>query len=161
MAPARRPLAALLLSLLTLPAAAAAEGPAPAWETRCSAETCTLSRSYADAVTNRRLATLSLSVAGTADPVLAVAVPLGAALRPGLRLSLRGLTLDLPFDVCFPDGCRASAPLEAPALAALLEAERAELALFAFGKEDPVGIDAVLTGLPEALNKAKGQLSPD
>ncbi len=108
----------------------------------------------------QRSGTLGLQVGRDGqDAVLFVTTPLGAALVPGVKLRASGRDFDLRFDVCYPDGCRASLGLGPEDLAAFLDLESVDLLLFAYGEAEPAILAAPLSGLVEAFG---GQVSlPD
>ena len=60
----------------------------------------------------------------------------------------------LAVDVCFPDGCRASAPLDAAQMSVLLSAPQADLQFFPFGAEAPVAAAVTLPDLRGSLSGA-------
>ncbi|KGJ12969.1 hypothetical protein IX54_14165 [Paracoccus sanguinis] len=89
------------------------------------------------------------------EPILFALAPLGTAVRPGLRVVLPGpVEVPLAVDVCFPDGCRASAPLDAAQMSALLSAPQADLQFFPFGAEAPVAAAVTLPDLRGSLTGA-------
>lgn len=96
-----------------------------------------------------------------AEPVLFVTAPLGIAARPGVRIvaSPGAAEIALPLDVCFPDGCRASAELTAEQLAALAGAESLSVQFIPFSGTETLGADLEAARLVDPL-KAAGVTLP-
>jgi invasion protein IalB len=134
---------------------------ADAWEVTCKEGSCTLARVVVEAAASgRRVATVLLVPDATGRARLAVALPLGVALAPGVRLVGQDVTTDLAFEVCYPDGCRAAADLDAAALAVIAALPSIELRAFPFGAERPLAMVIPLDGLAEALARARATLNP-
>ena len=129
------------------------------WSTACDAGVCTLSRSVADAASGRTVATM-LIVVGAPDQDIrfGAALPLGVAIDPGARLVQGETVLDARFEVCFPDGCRAMASVSSNAFDRIAAGETIDLRFFGFGEERQISVEVPLTGLTEALGKAREQL---
>lgn len=141
-------------SLLALAlTAAAGPGAADGWKTTCTAERrCTALLVVADTATKRILASIGLQVgAGGSDPVMIAFLPLGIALTPGFRAVIGDKAFDAAYEVCYPDGCRATAPVAAGDLNLWLDGETVSLRFFPYGAEKPVAADTPLAGLRESL----------
>lgn len=132
--------------------AARADG-TPPWDRRCDERGCTVSRGLSESATLRRVATISVLTEATAPgtATLAVALPLGLALEPGVQFVAGEAVWAAPFKVCFPDGCTAALPLDADALATLAGAATLEVRYFTFNGAKALSISAPLDGLAGAL----------
>lgn len=150
---------AICLGACALVAAGATHGlaqSAPPWAVRCEALGCTASRALSESATLQRVATVSvLTETGAPGATLAVALPLGLALEPGVQFVLGETVWPAPFKVCFPDGCSAAASLDAAMLATLVAAPDLEVRYFAFTDGRALVIDAPLDGLEAALGGAR------
>ena len=99
--------------------------------------------------------TLQIDRSG-ANPILLVTAPLGIAARPGARLILEpgSAEIPLPLDVCFPDGCRASAELSAAQLSQLAEARSLSVQFIPFSSGETVAGDLGSEDLTAPLRQA-------
>jgi invasion protein IalB len=152
----------LRASLLLLAASlhpAAAQTAAPEWKPACTADGCTLSRQLIDEATGNPVTTfLAFVPRGGGDISLGAALPLGMALEAGLRLVAGDTTIDIPYQVCFPDGCRALRETPAAVLEALDASETLDIRFFPFSAEAPVSVTMPLAGFAEAVEAARAQL---
>lgn len=129
------------------------------WKTECDASFCAISRGLMDQQ-KRLVATFLASVRkDTEQTTLAVAVALGAALRPGVRLIAGDQTYELGFEVCFPDGCRAVRQFEPAELEQIAEAESVEIRFFPYSSDKPVAITMPFAGFAEATADARKTLN--
>lgn len=106
---------------------------------------------------NETFATVSLQVGKTgAEPVLYVVAPLGIAARPGVRVVLNpGATeIELPLDVCFPDGCRASTDLTADQLSQLSAAQDLSIQFIPFSSDETVAGELEAASVISPLTQA-------
>jgi invasion protein IalB len=130
-------------------------GPARAddtWTTTCEGDRCTARLTVADVATGKTFASVGLQVGPDgAEPGLLVFTPLGVAVKPGVRAVIDGRSFEVPFDVCYPDGCRAVAQLTAEDLEIWLTAESSSVQFFPFASDKPVAADIPLAGLRAAL----------
>jgi invasion protein IalB len=94
---------------------------------------------------------LQLSKDGS-NAVIFVTTPLGTAIRPGLKLRSGNEEFLLVFDVCFPDGCRATSELSSQSLATFLSLTDVDLLLFPFGNDQPLILNVPLKGLKESFS---------
>lgn len=115
-------------------------------EARCTAQGVLMSEK------GERAGTIGLQVArdGTSG-ILFVTTPLGAALAPGLRLRGAGAEFTLQFEVCYPDGCRATVELAPDRLAQFLSLKDVDILMFPYGQSSPVALATPLEGLREAF----------
>ncbi len=153
---------ARLLFLASLTAAAASnassvipvtEGEAPAWQVECVEGVCRASQSLKNQESGQLLATLTfvLEPDGAAGGFI-LDVPLGVALRPGVRLLFDDNERELLADVCYPDGCRFTKRLVVPEFSSLIESNTIEVRYFAYGKTDaPIAFKFGVEGLAEAF----------
>ena len=148
---ARAFLAVALSAVIGASAAQAAE----TWVTTCNEDNrCTARLTVRDVQNGRIFGSVGIQVGkGGAEPGLIVFAPLGVALKPGLRAVINGQTFEVPFEVCYPDGCRAVAKITPAELEVWLSAETAALQFFPFEFDKPVAADLPLTGLREALKE--------
>jgi invasion protein IalB len=148
---------AILAGLTT---SAAAQDDDAGWNSNCGETSCTLSLGLRDTATDRNIATLLTVVrADDAPAFFGVAVPLGTALSPGVRFVAGEEAIEVPFDVCFPDGCRALRELSDDELEVLTATESADLRFFAFQSETPISVKVPLTGLADAMSDARAELA--
>ncbi len=128
----------------------------PPWGITCIEGSCTMSRAVVDNDTNKRIATLFVvAQKGTDDLVVGGVVPLGVAIKPGVKV-IAGANEEIgEITVCFPDGCRAvvTTPIS------LVDIDTIELQYFPLNTDRPVAIPVPLGGLPEALTEAGAQLA--
>ena len=149
----------LLASTLIAPLAAQAEDQAT-WQSNCQNGSCTLVRSVAESGTDRTVATFIVALSKTHETArVGVALPLGTALDAGVRMIVGDKTLNVPFQVCFPDGCRATTEADAATLAALTGAAAVQVQFFPFSSDKPVAIDVPMSGLADAIAAARTTLS--
>lgn len=146
-------------------AAFCAFGPATAqaadWQMTCNDTSCNIQRSLTEESTGRLVATFIVIVekGQTDKPGLGVAVPLGLAINPGVRIVAGDATIDLPFQVCFPDGCRAIRPASADEMALLADQDKADIRFFAFGQDRPISATLPMTGFSDALGQARAKVN--
>lgn len=139
-------------------------GPAAAqdadWEVTCNDKSCTITRTLTENTTGRRVATFMTVVEkGRTDaPGLGVAVPLGLAVEPGVRLVSGADIIELPFQVCFPDGCRAIRAATTEEISLLSSVDKADIRFFPFGQDHPTSVAVPMTGFGDALADAKAKL---
>jgi invasion protein IalB len=152
--------AAFVVALMIAGGLSPARSEESGWRTTCAdGGRCTALIAVADAETGRTLASVGIQVGkGGSEPVLIAFLPLGVALQPGFRAVIGRRAFDAPYEVCFPDGCRLTLPLTDADLPLWLDGEKVSLRFFPFGAERPVGVDAPLAGLRDAL---KGVLSAE
>lgn len=144
---------ALLFLLLSAPLAAAAD-----WPIACEGTTCTASLGLKDDASGKMMATVLVArTKGEAEARIGAALPLGVALAPGARFVAGAETVDLTFDVCFPDGCRAMAGATPERIAALAAAGAFELRFFPYGRDRAVAVRVPADGLAETLDALRRQ----
>ncbi len=106
---------------------------------------------------DQTFATVSLQIgkSGT-GPVLFVIAPLGIAARPGVRIIANpgAAEIALPLDVCFPDGCRASAELSGEQLSQVTGAQTLSVQFIPFSSTDTVAGDIATAELVAPLRQA-------
>ncbi|WP_207099751.1 invasion associated locus B family protein [Paracoccus shandongensis] len=106
---------------------------------------------------DQTFATVSLQVGKSrADAVLFVIAPLGIAARPGVRIVANpgAVEIPLPLDVCFPDGCRASADLSAEQLAQVTGAQTLSVQFIPFSSTETVSGELAVADLIAPLRQA-------
>ena len=147
-----RMLAACLASLAAVPVLAAPGG----WKTSCDAAgRCTAMLVVSDSQTKKVAGSIGVQMGkGGSDPILLAIVPLGVALKPGFRAVIGAKAFDAPYDTCYPDGCRAIAPIAPADLDTWLDAQTISLRFFPSGSERPIGLDVPTAGLRTALETA-------
>ena len=149
--------AGLLASTATLQAQASLQA---SWDTACEAGTCSVSRSVVEANTGSTVATFLVAVEQGSDAITAGAlVPLGTATEPGLRLVHGATEVEVPIQVCFPDGCRALTALPSGALEAIDAAGTVEVRFFPWGAAQPLAVPVPTAGLVQAVSAAREQLA--
>lgn len=123
------------------------------WKVTCNdSDRCTALLVVADAATKRTLASVGLQIGrGGTEPVMIALLPLGVDLRPGFRAVIGDKAFDAPYEVCFPDGCRAIAPIATDDLDLWLDADSISLRFFPSGSDKPVAADTPVKGLRSAL----------
>ena len=84
---------------------------------------------------------------------------MGTATEPGLRLVHGASELAVPLQVCFPDGCRALAPLPPGALQAMDQAGTLEVRFFPWAADRPLAVPVPTTGLSDAVEQAQDRLA--
>lgn len=153
--------AALVAATLAVPALA--QETADGWQTTCAEADCTLVLRVADPASDRAMATLLATVGPDEDEPIrfGVALPLGLSLEPGIRVVAGEESVALPFEVCFPDGCRASRPLTAPEEAALLRPGPLDLRFYPFGSDRLVSVAVPATGFADAVAAARATFAAD
>lgn len=144
---------ALLFLLASASLAAAAD-----WPIACEGTTCTASRGLKDEGSGKTMATILIAQRkGESEARIGAALPLGVALAPGARLVAGAETVELAFDVCFPDGCRAMAGTTPERIAALAAAGALELRFFPYGHDRAVAVRVPADGLAETLGALRRQ----
>ena len=150
-------LAAALMLVSASPSSAQGGDP---WTVNCEDDACTISLALIAPDSNRRAATfLAVISAEEGGSRLAAAMPLGLAIEPGIRMIAGETVIDVPFQVCFPDGCRAVRDADAAMFDALAREETLDIRYFPFGEERPVSLKMPLDGLAGALEAARSELS--
>lgn len=150
-----------LIALLTVTAATAnassvapvIDTNAPIWEVECTEGVCRASQSLKNQESGQFLATLTfvLEADGAAGGYI-LDVPLGVALRPGVRALFDGEERELSADVCYPDGCRFTKRLDLPEFRSIIGSDMIEVRYFAYGKTDaPIAFKFGVEGLAEAF----------
>ncbi len=96
------------------------------------------------------------------QPVLFAVAPLGIAARPGVRIVVQPTMAEigLPVDVCYPDGCRASADLSDTQLGQLAAAETLSVQFITFSDGTTLAADIPANSLIAPLVSA-GVVLPD
>jgi invasion protein IalB len=85
-----------------------------------------------------------------------VTLPLGVALAPGLRLDVStGQHLDIPFQVCDGQGCRAVAVADASLMAGLAAAEEVSFRYIPYGSQGATAVRAPMKGFSKAIARLK------
>ena len=146
----------VLCGLLTVGSGLAQRAAASEWATTCddAAKRCTI-QSGLVAENGKRAGTIGVQIGrDRSDAVLFVSTPLGVELPPGLRARSGQTEYKLAFEVCFPDGCRARALLDAASLPGLLELTQLDLLMFVYGDAKPVALSVPLDGLKAGVDKA-------
>ncbi|MFN3846311.1 MAG: invasion associated locus B family protein [Paracoccaceae bacterium] len=129
------------------------------WVESCQPDSCTLSRGLAEEGTGKQVMTLLLAIEkGKPDVRFGVALPLGVALSPGVRVIHGDKTTDIPFEVCFPDGCRALITMDAATFAAFAANASVDVRFFPFSASTPVALTAPMDGLADAVTAAAQKL---
>lgn len=144
------PLACLSLLIAALPALAEE----PGWKTTCADDgsRCTAILGLTATDSGKSLGSIGLQLGrGGTDPVLVAFTPLGVALEPGFRAVIGDQAFPAPFQVCYPDGCRAVVKLKPDELELLLSAPSLSFQLIPFSSDRPAAADVPLAGLKEAL----------
>lgn len=89
---------------------------------------------------------------------MVVTLPHGVALPPGLRISLaEDENVDIPFQVCDGEGCRAVAVAEASLLETLGAAETVSFRYLPYGAQAATAINAPMKGFSRALARLKAE----
>ena len=130
------------------------------WDRSCDGDRCTLTFPLVDAATERRVATfLAIVAKNEAESQLGVAVPLGAALEAGVRLIAGETVVNVTFQVCYPDGCRAMRRAGTATLDAITMSDQLDIRFFPFGNERPISIVMPTAGLTQAMDEARSELT--
>lgn len=150
-------IAILTLALGLLPSFA---GAAEDWQKNCADGQCTLARTLSDDASGRSIATflVALNFEMPDKVLMGVALPLGAALKPGVRLLQGETVIEVGYEVCFPDGCRAMTEVAATDFDEMAKNEEIELRFFPFGQEKPIALPIPLSGLSEATESARAEI---
>ncbi|WP_136441381.1 invasion associated locus B family protein [Pacificoceanicola onchidii] len=125
------------------------------WALSCSDTACLVSRSVMDANSGQRIASVFFNYTHDKVQEIAIAVPLGVVIEPGLKLSLGDKDLDLKFEVCFPDGCRARRILRLLDEDRITGTETLDILAFPYGQGTPIKIAVPTDGLKTALEDAR------
>lgn len=148
------------LALLGLVLSTHSQAQDGSWVRECDEEKCSLVRPLVEQGSNRRVATfLALVRREEALPVIGVAMPLGVALMPGVRVVLENTTMELPFQVCFPDGCRSLREVTRDEFDALSTADTLDIRFFPYASEKPVSVTMPLSGFKQAIDAARAELA--
>jgi invasion protein IalB len=96
---------------------------------------------------------LQLGQINNSEPVLFATLPLGIAVRPGVRVLTHPSAHEvmLAVDTCFPDGCRATAQLTEDELVLLVEADQLSLQFIPFGSKETLSAGLSTSSLMEQL----------
>ncbi len=122
------------------------------WTADCKLHQCGVSASAVDSANKHPVITLTVLVKrDRSDPQLLATMPLGTALEPGARAKFGGITLNLKFKACYPDGCRAHAILDDALLQELASANDIEVQYFAQSSEHRISATLPLQGLSQSL----------
>lgn len=133
-----------------------------AWTVDCqSGDSCTLARSVEEVSTGRRAATVLFVVTKAGTEFVGAAIPLGTAIEAGVQLVSDDTQTLLPFQVCFPDGCRAVLETTAEANDTLASQATMDLRAFPFQSDKPFSLAVPLDGLAEALAEARDTLASE
>lgn len=84
-----------------------------------------------------------------------IRTPTGVALPPGLRVwTASDEWVEIPFQVCDPQGCEAAALLDDALREKLLGAgDTVTVSFIAYGQSEPTGIEVPIRGLEEAMDR--------
>ena len=147
------------LLLLMSSSASLAQDTQDDWNNSCNPDTCTMSLSLYEQATDRRVATMLAVVTKGSDQInFGVALPLGTALDSGVRVLAGDTIIEIPFQVCFPDGCRALTGLTEDDLVALLSAETVDLRFFPYTSDKPVSLKTSIGDFSAKLDSARETL---
>lgn len=81
------------------------------------------------------------------ESVIVIHLPLGLDLRYGILLEIEeNLQLEMPYQVCLPEGCRVVGRADNDLLAAMRAGRNFNVVLVPFGAEQPVAIQGSLMG---------------
>lgn len=83
--------------------------------------------------------------------VAVLRLPVGAALPPGVRITVGTAQAQLPFQFCDPNSCTAIAVLDAPMKAALGSAEKAQVAWYVYGQPQATAVEVPVNGFSDAM----------
>ncbi len=129
------------------------------WEVRCERNTqgptpCAMSQLITQPDSNQPLMQVILDYPPQIDdPVMSFFVPLGVRLAPGLQLSVdNGEPIQFPYQICFEEGCRADAPIEASMLQQLRSGTSATLSMIG-PRGDRMDLDISLIGFTDASTR--------
>lgn len=136
---------------------AQAEGSPSAWKQSCNEGAC-LSTLILNSDDGRAAATLLIQVSKESTR-FGAAVPLGVALEPGARLVVGARKIPLPFEVCYPDGCRAMTEVSGKDLDDLNAAPELSLQFFSVTQEAPLSLTFVGSGIRDAALAARNSLT--
>lgn len=133
-----------------------------AWKIQCAAENnCQAYVNLVSAETNQLALTASFHiVAGAERPTAVATIPLGVALRAGVRLRAPSLQepIMLEPEVCYPDGCRVVFTPTPAQLAAITRDPSYTINFFSYGVVDKHHSVSVPTdGLAKALEHLRQQ----
>lgn len=128
------------------------------WERKCSDTECVLALAFNEAESQKRAGTLLVVLRDGQSPLLGLVTPLGVALAAGARMLVDEDEIAVPFQVCFPDGCRGFAEVDDARIDALSAAQKTDLRFFAYGQEKPLAIEVPLDGLDGKLTEARDEL---
>lgn len=122
------------------------------WSRVCSRAGCTVAARQVSLDEGRLLVSIAMTHGLEAEnPALAVFTPLGVATRPGVRLMVDdSLPVPIAFDVCLPDGCRATIEPDAGMFEAVVRARSLSVQYFAFGRPAPLSFPLSMDGYAEA-----------
>ena len=122
------------------------------WSRVCSRAGCTVAARQVSLDEGRLLVSIAMTHGLEAEnPALAVFTPLGVATRPGVRLVIDDdLPLPIAFDVCLPDGCRATIEPDAELFEAVVRARALTVQYFAFGRPAPLSFPLSMDGYADA-----------
>lgn len=138
------------------------------WDVVCAEEkNCQAFINLVSKETNELALTASFHfVDGAAAATGVVVLPLGVALRPGVRISTPGNDdetvndpIELTPEVCFPDGCRVVFNLDENSMAQILSADSFNILFFAYSREGdrPISMTLPTDGLDQAFEYMAGK----
>ena len=130
-----------------------AQGEMPDWQKKCQDGRCAVSRAMFDPDSKKRVAALTfLFEEGQTGSVLVMAAPLGVAIKPGMQLVTGENTIDVPIQVCLPDGCQGTHRLTEVELSRIGALGSVAFRYFPFGKADkPLSATIPMDGLSETI----------
>lgn len=132
-----------------------------AWSPSCEGNRCTVSRSAINTENHQRIATLIVVLDIEEPTVIGAVLPLGVALEPGLRLLAGSEELEVPLQVCYPDGCRGFLPVDDVVLSRIAAEAEIDVRFFPYSDDRPASVTIPLDGLSNAIQAAREQLSAD
>ncbi len=155
------------------PSAEQAKGTAPEegkqykdWTIRCQTleqgkpdKACFLTQTINDKESKKPMIDVRIGYLGkdNQQPAAIFAVPLGAALRPGLGFKIDDeKPMGIPYDFCDPVGCRATLPLDNALVAKLKGGKTSQIIFFHITSQNPITNDLSLNGFTagfDALGK--------
>lgn len=97
------------------------------------------------------LGVLVVGVKPDGGGILGAVLPLGSAIKPGARLVYGDQTVNVDFEVCLPDGCRAVAEPTPEQFAAVQTADKVELLFFAQNNPQQFSIEIPTDGLSSVV----------
>lgn len=129
--------------------------------TTAEGSACEMVQSLTNTNTGRealRLTIRGIKGEAAAERVLRIRAPLRVMLAQGIRLNAASINVALPYNICDPQGCYATLPIDTTTIRSFSTAETGDLVFSRPGLEEPVVAKMSFLGFADAMEAFEDKL---